>query len=144
MAQRRRRLRRRGPGGRAAALQADESFVCVDTSTVADEEVKYTLDADGFIAELSKTVTGGLGEAVGINYISSADKATLVEHLDSCGDQDYFERGMETAIAEAGLKFRPLDISRFSAVEVDFEADLERANELFSRRAMLRRVAETA
>jgi choline kinase len=114
------------------ALQADESFVCVDTSTVADEEVKYTLDADGFIAELSKTVTGGLGEAVGINYVSSADKATLVEHLDAVGDQDYFERGMETAIAEAGLKFRPLDISRFSAVEVDFEADLERANAMLS------------
>ena len=114
------------------ALLADESFVCVDTSTVADEEVKYTLDADGFIAELSKTVTGGLGEAVGINYISSADKATLVEHLDGCGDQDYFERGMETAIAEAGLKFRPLDISRFAAVEVDFEADLDRANAMLS------------
>ncbi|WP_209307798.1 NTP transferase domain-containing protein [Geodermatophilus sp. DF01_2] len=29
------------------ALLSDESFVCVDTSTVADEEVKYTVDADG-------------------------------------------------------------------------------------------------
>ncbi|SDC57826.1 Choline kinase [Geodermatophilus telluris] len=114
------------------ALAADESFVCVDTSTVADEEVKYTLDADGYVAELSKTVTGGLGEAVGINFVSSADKATLVEHLEACGDQDYFERGMETAIAEAGLRFRPLDISRWTAVEVDFEADLDRANALLA------------
>lgn len=124
-------------------VEADESFVCVDTSTVADEEVKYTLDAEGCIAELSKTVTGGLGEAVGINHVSSADKAVLVEHLTACGAQDYFERGIETAIDAEGLRFRPVDISLHSAVEVDFEADLERANELFSARARLRTV-ETA
>jgi choline kinase len=35
------------------SICADQSFVCVDTSTVADEEVKYTLDEDGFVQELS-------------------------------------------------------------------------------------------
>jgi choline kinase len=120
-----------------AFVAADQSFVCVDTATVADEEVKYTLDADGFVQELSKTVVGGLGEAVGINYVSAADKAVLVEHLEACADTDYFERAMETAIQEAGLRFRPLDISRFSAVEVDFPSDLERANTWLSSRAVL-------
>ena len=109
------------------ALQADESFVCVDTSTVADEEVKYTLDADGFIAELSKTVTGGLGEAVGINYVSSRDKAGLVQQLARVGAQDYFERGIELAI-EQGMRVEPVDISDLYAVEIDFAEDLERAN----------------
>nr|WP_239522749.1 phosphocholine cytidylyltransferase family protein [Geodermatophilus sabuli] len=123
------------------ALQADHSFVCVDTSTVADEEVKYTLDAEGCIAELSKTVVGGLGEAVGINYVSAADKPVLIEHLAACAPQDYFERGIETAILAEGLRFTPLDISRFSAVEVDFETDLDRANELFSGRGHLHPVA---
>jgi CDP-glycerol glycerophosphotransferase len=112
-------------------VAADQSFVCVDTSTVGEEEVKYTLDADGYIRELSKTVRGGLGEAVGINYVSAADRPVLIEHLARCAEQDYFERGIETAIAEQGLRFRPLDISAFSAVEVDFECDLERANTLF-------------
>jgi CDP-glycerol glycerophosphotransferase len=112
-------------------IAADQSFVCVDTNTVADEEVKYTLDAEGCVAELSKTVVGGLGEAVGINYVSSADKATLIDHLAACGDQDYFERGIETAIETEGLRVRPVDISQFSAVEVDFETDLARANSLF-------------
>src|SRR4029453_15221436 len=74
---------------------------------------------------------GGPGEAVGINYVSADDKPLLIEHLAACGDQDYFERAIETAIALDGLRFRPLDISAFSAVEVDFEADLERANALF-------------
>jgi CDP-glycerol glycerophosphotransferase len=109
---------------------ADESFVCVDTNTVADEEVKYTLDCEGYIRELSKTVAGGLGEAVGINYVSTGDKPTLVEHLAACEDQDYFERGIETAILDKGLRFRPVDISMYAAVEVDFETDLHRANAL--------------
>ena len=109
-------------------LHEGQSFVCVDTSTVADEEVKYTLDDTGHIRELSKTVVGGLGEAVGINYVSAADKPVLISHLERCGDQDYFERGLETAILERGLRVRPLDISRYAAVEVDFETDLHRAN----------------
>jgi CDP-glycerol glycerophosphotransferase len=111
-------------------LQADQSFVCVDTNTVADEEVKYTLDGEGFVRELSKTVVGGLGEAVGINFVSAADKPALIEHLRACDVQDYFERGMETAIESTGLRFRPVDISEFAAVEVDFETDLQRANHL--------------
>ncbi len=112
------------------SLQAEQSFVCVDTNTVADEEVKYTLDEHGFVRELSKTVVGGLGEAVGINYVSAADKPALIDHLSACGVQDYFERGMETAIDRAGVRFRPIDISEFAAVEVDFETDLARANNL--------------
>jgi choline kinase len=126
-------------------LLADESFICVDTNTVADEEVKYTLDGDGYIRELSKTVVGGLGEAVGINYVSAADKPALIEHLAVCDDQDYFERGIETAIVEKGLRFRPVDISMFAAVEVDFETDLHRANTLLcGAAAMVPEMADLA
>ena len=113
-------------------LHADQSFVCVDTNTVAEEEVKYTLDDQGFVRELSKTVVGGLGEAVGINYVAADDRPALIGHLDACADQDYFERGIETAIETEGLKVRAVDISQYSAVEVDFETDLARANSLFS------------
>lgn len=102
--------------------------MCGDTASVADEEVKYTVDAHGCIQQLSKTVIDGLGEAVGINYVSTSDKPTLMEHLARCDDTDYFERAIETAIAERGLRVRPLDISAYSAVEVDFEEDLARAN----------------
>ncbi|MFC7430769.1 MULTISPECIES: NTP transferase domain-containing protein [unclassified Agrococcus] len=112
----------------AERVRADQSTVAVDTSKVSDEEVKYTLDARGDIRELSKTVKGGLGEAIGINYVSSTDKATLIRHLQRCDAQDYFERGLETAIAEAGIRVQPLDISDLFAVEVDFAEDLDRAN----------------
>jgi choline kinase len=109
-------------------IVAEQSFVCVNTDAVGEEEVKYTVDSDGFIRELSKTVTDALGEAVGINFIASADKGVLMEHLDRCDNQDYFERGIETAIDSAGLRVKPIDISEFYAVEVDFEDDLDRAN----------------
>jgi choline kinase len=114
---------------RAAALVArDQSFVSVNTAKVSDEEVKYTTNAEGYIKELSKTVTGGLGEAVGINFVSRNDKAMLLRQLKRVGDQDYFERGIELAIDEDKLRFEPVDISDLYAVEVDFAEDLERAN----------------
>ncbi|KQQ51626.1 NTP transferase domain-containing protein [Plantibacter sp. Leaf314] len=114
---------------RAAAMIAkDRSFVTVNTSKVSDEEVKYTTSAEGYIKELSKTVVGGLGEAVGINYISSQDKAMLHRYLAKVGDQDYFERGIELAIEREGMLVEPVDISDLYAVEVDFAEDLERAN----------------
>jgi choline kinase len=112
----------------APAIERDQSFVCVNTEAVGEEEVKYTASPDGFVAELSKSVADGLGEAVGINYIASSDKAALVEHLEGCKDSDYFERGIETAIELAGTRVRALDISEFFVVEVDFAEDLERAN----------------
>jgi choline kinase len=110
-------------------IETGRSFVCVNTESVADEEVKYTLDDEGYIKELSKGVVGGLGEAVGINFISGEDKAGLITRLDEAGEQDYFERGIELAIEKDGLQVEALDISQFHIVEVDFDEDLTRANE---------------
>lgn len=112
-------------------VESDRSAVCVDHAAVGEEEVKYTVDDDGFIAELSKGVVGALGEAVGINFVSSTDKPILIDHLAACADDDYFERGMELAITKDDLRFSPIDISEFGCVEVDFAADLDRAEKLF-------------
>ncbi|MFT4124312.1 MAG: phosphocholine cytidylyltransferase family protein [Microbacteriaceae bacterium] len=112
----------------AALIAREQSYVTVNTAKVSDEEVKYTTDARGYIRELSKTVRGGLGEAVGINYIARDAKQALIRQLRRVDDQDYFERGLELAITEDGLALEPLDISDLYAVEVDFAEDLERAN----------------
>jgi len=111
-------------------IEDGRTFVAVNTASVAEEEVKYTLDGDGFVKELSKQVVDGLGEAVGINFVAAADRDTLVGHLTAADDQDYFERGIETAITEAGLRVAAIDISKYGCVEVDFEPDLDRANTL--------------
>ena len=110
-------------------IEQNNSFIAVNTSSVADEEVKYTLK-DGFVFELSKEVTSGLGEAVGINFISSNDLDIFIDQLERCADNDYFEKGLEKAIAENNLKIKAIDISKFNCIEVDFKEDLKNANDI--------------
>ena len=110
-------------------IASEQSFICVNTAAVGEEEVKYTVDGSGFVQQLSKKVTGALGEAVGINYIASGDRDALVRGLVDCRDDDYFERGIELAIERESARILPLDITDLFAVEVDFEDDLSRANE---------------
>ena len=113
-------------------IKNEKSFVCVNTSTVCEEEVKYTVNEKGNINALSKQVQNALGEAVGINFISNKDKADVIEQLEACADNDYFERGLELAIEKNGIAIEPVDISDLFAVEVDFQADLDRANSNFN------------
>lgn len=112
-------------------IVANRSFVCVNNQEVAEEEVKYTLDSKGFIKELSKKVKDGVGEAVGINFVSSKDINTLIARLEECADNDYFERGIELAIEKDGLEVTAFDISTFRCMEIDFKEDLDNANKLF-------------
>lgn len=109
-------------------IDADRSVIAVNTAAVAEEEVKYTVDDRGFVDQLSKTVVDALGESVGINFVADRDKAALIACLAGCAEQDYFERGIELAIATEGIEVTPVDISDLFAIEVDFEEDLERAN----------------
>lgn len=113
-------------------IATDRSFVCVNTAKVGEEEVKYTVDPDGYIQYLSKTIpSGALGEAVGINFVSADDRPLLARRLEECDDQDYFERGIELAIEKDGLRIEALDISHRPVIEVDFAEDLARVNRTF-------------
>ena len=109
-------------------MEREQSFICVNTAVVGDEEVKYTVDSHGLVAQLSKSVVDARGEAVGINYISTQDKHTLIRRLAECTESDYFERGIELAIEKDRMQVMPIDIGDMFAVEVDFEEDLDRAN----------------
>jgi len=112
-------------------INKNESFVSVNNQEVSDEEVKYTLNSKGFIKEISKTVKNGLGEAVGINFISSKDINFFIKRLEECANNDYFEKGLEMAIQLDGIKVQAIDISKFKCVEVDFAEDLANANKFF-------------
>lgn len=111
-------------------IKAGQSFITVDVSSVSDEEVKYTVNKDGFIDQLSKRVPqdAALGEAVGINYVSKKDKKTFIKRLEQVEEQDYFEGGIELTIKDDGVRWLPVDISQYYAVEVDFPEDLDQAN----------------
>ena len=108
-------------------LNGDVVFDKSVMHAVAEEEVKYDLQENGTIHHVSKQVESALGEAVGINKISSNHLRKLVESLERCENNDYFEHGIELAIAR-GVDIFPVDISGHDCVEVDFERDLETAN----------------
>ena len=112
-------------------IDEDQSFVAVNNSVVGDEEVKYSTGNDGYIKEISKKVVNAPGEAVGINYAGSGDIEKLINRLEECDDNDYFERGLELAIEKDGMKITPVDISDFRCIEVDFREDLDSANKMF-------------
>jgi L-glutamine-phosphate cytidylyltransferase len=114
-----------------AQIVANKSFVCVNNLEVGEEEVKYSLDGNGYIKELSKKVQNALGEAVGINFISSKDIGMLISRLEECQDNDYFERGIEMAIEKDGMKVTAFDISSYRCMEIDFKEDLDKANKIF-------------
>lgn len=113
------------------AIKNDKSFVSVNNSMVGEEEVKYSVDNQGFIKEISKQVKNAPGEAVGINFIASGDLSSFIDELEKCGDNDYFEKGLEEAIKNKGLRLTPIDISMYRCIEVDFTEDLDNANLMF-------------
>lgn len=106
--------------------KTDSNVICVNNEKVSDEEVKYTLDDEGFINAISKEVEDGLGEAVGINFIKKEHLKVFISCLEKCKDDDYFEKGIEMTLDE-GVKFIPVDIKDNFCIEVDFPEDLQKA-----------------
>lgn len=99
------------------------TLVC-NNDRVAEEEIKYSL-VDGKIAELSKQVPldRAVGEAVGINFVSLSLVGQLIEKLNDCDDNDYFEKVFEMLISE-GESIYPSPTTH-KCIEVDFDADLQ-------------------
>lgn len=111
-------------------LSSPGSAMAVNTASVADEEVKYRLDEHGMISHVSKEVAHdqAAGEALGVNRLLNRDVPTVIDMLDRCKDQDYFERGLELGIS-AGMALHPVDVSDLMCREIDFKDDLAQAND---------------
>ncbi|HEY1379271.1 MAG TPA: phosphocholine cytidylyltransferase family protein [Gemmataceae bacterium] len=106
------------------------SALATKRCSTGDEEVKYMADADGRLTAVSKGLTDGQGEAVGVNIVRAADVGPFREALAGCGRQDYFERGVETALAR-GVAFYVADVTDLACIEIDFPEDLAAARRLF-------------
>tara|TARA_B100000676_G_C18000977_1_gene800828 strand:+ start:477 stop:1148 length:672 start_codon:yes stop_codon:yes gene_type:complete len=105
-----------------------ESCMLVNSLSVAEEEVKYTVKKDGTIKEVSKEIQNGMGEAVGINKIIKKYNSQFVEELRGCENQDYFEKAIEKLIKKK-IPIYPIDIKSSLCIEVDFKEDLELINQ---------------
>jgi CDP-glycerol glycerophosphotransferase len=117
---------------RIVSLVARQPHSCmaVNRAACGEEEIKYRTGGDGAILEVSKQVRPGEGEAVGINLVKAADFDRFKVGLKACADRDYFEKGLELAIAR-GMKLYPVDIGDLPCIEIDFEQDLRRARAVF-------------
>ena len=114
-----------------SVVDFDGACVAVNTKPVDSEEVKYNLNEDGTIKQISKIIKDGLGEAVGINKIMGTQLNLYKKTLDQCEEQDYFERGLEISI-EKGMKIFPVDITQYFCIEVDNQGDLENVNSVIN------------
>lgn len=104
---------------------SETSAVLVDTKKCGDEEIKYTLDANGCIGELSKQVQNGIGEAVGINLIKRQDLPVFREALEQVAAQDYFEKALENLTLSGKIVLKPVHLDELFCQEIDFPEDLE-------------------
>ena len=108
-------------------LNSKKSCMLVNTEKVSEEEIKYNLNNDNTIKQVSKDIKDGIGEAVGINKITKNHIKNYIKALKECSDQDYFEYGIELLI-QNNIPIYPIDISSILCMEIDFKEDLELIN----------------
>jgi choline kinase len=115
-----------------------ESHLAVDMQSKLDEEaMKFVLNEQGHVTELSKeiTVERGLGESIGLCKMNAADVPGIVRHLAQLVEQgelnEYYERAFQELIRE-GWQLGVVDVGDLRWVEVDDHNDLQRAQQFFA------------
>lgn len=106
-------------------LKCEDSSCLVDNKACGEEEIKYSLNTQGTVLELSKRVKNPAGEALGINLIRKKDLALFKEELKQVKDNEYFEKAIENLTTQGKLKFVPVNKDQFFCQEIDFPEDLE-------------------
>ena len=76
-------------------LDSKNSACLVDQKKCGAEEIKYKLNGDGLIQQLSKSVQNAEGEALGINVIRKPDLKKFRTELIRVDESDYFEKALE-------------------------------------------------
>ena len=113
---------------------------CPDTTCLAlndhplyEEEIKVIPDAQGKVAEISKTcsIVKAIGESIGIEKMSGGYTHALVDELDRMILQEnqvniFYEAAFERLIAQ-GHTFGIVDTTSFFSMELDTVADFQQA-----------------
>lgn len=118
------------------ATSEGDMILPYEAKACGEEEMKVIIE-DGRVTRISKEFDGSLaaGEFVGIALFK---KSTIDYFKDAAqtffklGDLNhYMESVLQKSIDERAHDIRPLDISEYNFVEVDFAEDYDRAKELF-------------
>ena len=108
------------------------SCCLVDNKKCGEEEMKYSLNGEGFIKELSKQNKEAKGEALGINIIKKGDLELFKTELEKVEKNDYFEKALENLTLSKKLKLKPIDVGKLFCQEIDFPEDLKRVRDHIS------------
>jgi choline kinase len=105
-----------------------------DVKSLADEEMKVVLDAEGRLLRINKAIDPAVaaGEYIGLTVIEPAAAVELADALEATWRRDttlYYEDGFQE-YADRGGEVRTASIGRVSWVEVDNHEDLSRAREI--------------
>ncbi|WP_263145422.1 HAD-IIA family hydrolase [Pseudomonas sp. RIT-PI-AD] len=114
--------------------------VAVDTSTYNRESMKITLDAEGYIDDISKGIDEADAFACSIDFYKFSGEASEV-FFDEIGRivesernlKDWTEVAMQRLFRSGRLRFMPCDIAGLDWVEVDNYDDLARSDRTFSK-----------
>jgi choline kinase len=119
----------------AATTPVGELTLALDTvKTLADEEMKVVLDADGHMRRISKLLDPSTadGEYIGVTRVEPTTSGALAAALHDTWQADdslYYEDGFQTYVDRGGV-IATCPIGSVPWVEVDNAADLQRAREI--------------
>ena len=107
-------------------IDTSDNAVAVEFKKVYGEEMKFTIDEQGYIQSLSKTLPHASGEAVGIYKIRKKDFESFKDALRQCKATDYAPQAIMLAISK-GLLFKAINVGIDQCIDVDFAFDLDQA-----------------
>jgi choline kinase len=110
-------------------ILSSRSFIGIQFGDTDDEAMKFRRDEHGNLLNISKNISSGEGEAVGINYINSHDRKLLLEELRLVKSQDYYEMALDRLANLGAVTFEILDLTRCFVREIDFLTDLEKVRD---------------
>jgi L-glutamine-phosphate cytidylyltransferase len=110
----------------------NHNFIVVknDLTATEDEEFLYTVDENGCIDKISRSLPEGRGFHLGINYLKKENFHTFQEYLEKSSASDYFDVALQS-LMDKGVKFIPLDIGENFCQEIDYQKELEVARKFF-------------
>ena len=118
-------------------MESKGSACLVDRKKCGAEEIKYKLNGNGFIHQLSKSVKNAQGEALGINVIRRRDLKKFRDELVKVSENDYFEKALENLTMTKKLKVAAIDVGPHFCREIDFEEDLAEVQSYLKNNCLL-------
>jgi choline kinase len=112
-----------------AEIENSESCVGIQYGDSDEEAMKFASDMGGNLISISKNISNGEGEAVGINFVTSSDRPKLLSGLKIVKDNDYYEKALNDLLSSKSISLGLLDLSSSFVREIDFLSDLEIVNE---------------